>query len=88
MNPDDFVRVIQQALYLVLLLSAPALLVALVLGTIISVLQAATHIQESSLLSVPKILVVSAVLAVAGLWMLALVVRFGQAVFSVVPQLR
>jgi flagellar biosynthesis protein FliQ len=88
MNPDDFVRVIQQALLLVLILSAPALLVALVLGTIISVLQAATHIQESSLLSVPKILAVSAVLALAGLWMLSVLVKFGQAVFAVVPQLR
>ncbi len=88
MNPQDFIRIVQQALLLVLLVSAPALLVALVLGTVISVLQAATHIQESSLLSVPKILGVSAALALAGLWMLQQVLQFGEALLSIVPQLR
>lgn len=88
MTPDAFVRIIQQALLLTLLLSAPALLVALVLGTIISVIQAATHVQEQALVSVPKIAAVSAVLALAGLWMLAQIVAFGQALLSIVPQVQ
>ena len=86
MTPDSFVRIIQQALLLTLLLSGPALLVALVLGTVISILQAATHIQEQSLLSVPKIIAVSAVLGLGGLWMLSQIVAFAQSLMSIVPQ--
>lgn len=86
MTPDSFVRIIQQALLLTLLLSGPALLVALVLGTIISIIQAATHIQEQSLLSVPKIIAVLAVLSLAGLWMLTQIVAFAQALMNIIPR--
>lgn len=88
MTPDTIIRILQQALLLAVLISAPALLAALLVGTVVSIFQAATHIHESSLLSVPKIIAVSAVLAFAGVWMVMQVIAFGQALLSTVPQVR
>ena len=52
-----------KALYLVLLLSAPPVLAAMVIGLIISLLQATTHVQEQTLTFVPKMVAVILVIA-------------------------
>ncbi len=76
MNVDAFVHLSREALMLVLLLSAPAAIAAMVVGLIVGILQAATQVQEQTLTAVPKIAMVFIVLMVAGLWMLDLLVNF------------
>jgi flagellar biosynthetic protein FliQ len=72
----------QQAIVATLMLSAPVMLAALVVGTIISLLQAMTQVQEMTLVFVPKILAVFLVMLVLGGWMLEQAVTFGTASFE------
>ncbi len=76
----------QQALLAVLILSAPAALTAVLVGLVVSVLQTATQIQEQTLSYVPKLVAVSAALAVAGPWMLAELVRLATSMFERVAE--
>jgi flagellar biosynthesis protein FliQ len=78
----------KQALLLILLLSAPAMLAAMVIGLVISLFQAVTQVQEQTLTFVPKIVGTFIVLAITGAWMLATLIRFTQAVFSLLPNIR
>ena len=72
----------QQTLYTVLMLSGPVLLTALFVGSLVSLFQAVTQIQEITLVFVPKILSVFLVLALAGGWMLSRAVDFGIQMFT------
>lgn len=76
MDPESVIRVGQEALLLTLVLSAPAVIAALLVGLVVSVLQAATQLQEQTLSIAPKIVAVYAVLAIGGLWMIRELVRF------------
>ena len=72
----------RQALWLVVAVSAPLVLTALGVGLVISVLQAASQIQEFTLSFVPKILAVLLVLALAAPWMGKQLIRFAQLALS------
>lgn len=76
-----------QAIQLTLLVSAPLLLVALVVGLVISIFQAATQINEATLSFIPKLIAVFVALVVAGPWMLAQLVAFMRQLFGSIPQL-
>ena len=78
-------NVVNQALMLVLVLSGPPIIVSMLVGLAISVFQATTQIQEQTLTQVPKILTVFITLAVAGYWMMSLMVRFAQNLFMNFP---
>jgi flagellar biosynthesis protein FliQ len=82
MDGDTFVRIASQALLLTLLISAVPVLTAMVVGLIVSVFQAATQLQELTLSSVPKIIAVSLVLALAGPWMIRQLVGFSVLLFE------
>ena len=75
----------QQGLYMLLLVSAPVLITVLVVGLVISILQAATQINEATLSFVPKIVAAVAVLAIAGPWMLTTLVEFIQRSLQAIP---
>ncbi len=75
----------KQALFLTLILSGPAVVVALVVGLMISLVQATTQIQEQSLTFVPKLVMVFITLALMGPWMMAQLVSFSQALLSGFP---
>ncbi len=75
----------QQGLYMLLLVSAPLLLAILLVGLAVSVFQAATQINESTLSFVPKVLAAVAVLAVAGPWMLTMLVEYIQSTLLAIP---
>jgi flagellar biosynthetic protein FliQ len=77
MNMDTAVWLGQQSLLTVLMLAAPPLLAALVVGTGVSVLQTVTQLQEVTLSFIPKMAAVFVVLAVMGGWMLQVAVSFG-----------
>ena len=75
----------QQGLYMLLLVSAPILLTVLVVGLVISIFQAATQINEATLSFVPKVVAAVAVLAVAGPWMLTMLVEYIQRTLLAIP---
>jgi len=77
----------QQGLYMLLLVSAPVLLAVLVVGLVVSIFQAATQINEATLSFVPKVLAAVAVLAIAGPWMLTMLVEYIQRTLLQIPQI-
>ena len=67
------------------MVSAPVLLVVLVVGLVVSIFQAATQINEATLSFVPKIVAAVAVLAIAGPWMLSTLVEYLQSTLLGIP---
>jgi flagellar biosynthesis protein FliQ len=85
MTPQQVMDAGQQGLMLMLLVSAPILLVVLVVGLAVSIFQAATQINESTLSFVPKVLAAVAVLGFAGPWMLQTLVEYLQRTIQAIP---
>jgi len=88
MSPEAIIRILREALVLVLLLSAPPMLGSLLVGFVVSVFQATTQIQEQTLSYVPKLVTVFVLLAIAGPWILAQAVRFAGVVFNSIVLVR
>lgn len=70
MNSQTVLNLGQSALEVMLLVSGPMLVVALIVGLLVSILQAATQINEMTLSFIPKILGIFATLLLLGPWML------------------
>jgi flagellar biosynthesis protein FliQ len=87
MTPESVMSIGSQAIHVSLLLGAPLLLVALVVGLVISIFQAATQINEATLSFIPKLLAVFAVLVIAGPWMMGQMLDYIRVLFSSIPQL-
>jgi flagellar biosynthetic protein FliQ len=87
MTPESVMTLGSQAIHVSLLLGAPLLIVALVVGLVISIFQAATQINEATLSFIPKLLAVFAVLVIAGPWMLGQMLDYMRVLFSSIPQL-
>ncbi len=77
--------ILQQSLYLVILVSAPPVLMALLVGVLVAVFQATTQLQEQTLSFAPKLVSVLGVLAIAGPWIGNQLVRFTFHVFDQFP---
>ncbi len=75
----------QGAMQLALYLAAPMLLTALVIGLVISILQAATQINEMTLAFVPKLVGVFLAALLAGPWMIQMVVEYFQRLYGNIP---
>ena len=75
----------QQGLMMLLMVSAPVLLVILAVGLVVSVFQAATQINEATLSFVPKIIAAVVVLAIAGPWMMTTLVEYLQRTLQAIP---
>jgi flagellar biosynthetic protein FliQ len=75
----------QQALFLVLVVSAPPVIISLVVGFIIALFQATTQIQEQTLTFAPKMVIVFVTLAMVGPWIGYQMVRFTFHVFDRFP---
>lgn len=87
MSPTDVLDIGRDMLWLVTLLAAPILGVALAVGLFIGILQAATQIQEMTLSFIPKLASVALVLFLVAPWMLTLLVDFTQQLFLKIPAL-
>ncbi len=85
MTPQSVLSIGQQALEMTLLMSAPLLLTALAVGLLVSVLQAATQINEMTLTFIPKLIAMFAALVITGPWMLTTFVDYMQRMFSGIP---
>ena len=77
----------QQALFLVLVASAPPVIISLLVGFIIALFQATTQIQEQTLTFAPKVVIVFGVLALTGPWIGSQLMRFTFHVFDRFPAL-
>ena len=75
----------QQGLWILLMVSAPVLIVVLAVGLVVSIFQAATQINEATLSFVPKIVAAVVVLAVAGPWMMTTLVEYRQRTLQAIP---
>jgi flagellar biosynthetic protein FliQ len=85
MNPQSVITIGQQALYVMLVLAAPLLLAALVVGLVVSILQAATQINEMTLSFIPKLLAMVTALVIAGPWMITYFVDYVRRLFESIP---
>jgi flagellar biosynthesis protein FliQ len=86
-NPDYYIGVAQQALWILALASAPILIPALVAGLVLGMFQAATSINEQTLTFVPKLIVVGICLAIFGSAIMMLLVDFTQDMFGRIPEI-
>lgn len=85
MTPESVMVLGHDAMKIALMVAAPLLLAALASGLIISLLQAATQVNEQTLSFIPKILAVAATVVVAGPWMLNLLLDYIRTLFSNLP---
>lgn len=85
MTPQSVIGIGQQALYVMLMVAAPMLLAALVVGLVVSILQAATQINEMTLSFIPKLIAMMAALVIAGPWMISFFVDYVRRLFESIP---
>ncbi|WP_042350424.1 flagellar biosynthesis protein FliQ [Bacillus massiliigorillae] len=82
MSPEFVINVAERGIYTVLIISGPLLILALVIGLIVSIFQATTQIQEQTLAFVPKIVAVLLGLIIFGPWMLTHMISYASEIFS------
>lgn len=85
MSGDLVIQIGQEALMVVLLVSAPMLGLGLAVGLAVSVFQATTSIQEQTLAFIPKIIAVFVAILIFGPWMLRIMVEFFSGIFTGLP---
>jgi len=78
MDPGVVLDIGREALIVTMIVSAPLLIVSLLIGLIISIFQATTQIQEQTLTFVPKILAIFASIILFGPWMLTTLINYTQ----------
>jgi flagellar biosynthetic protein FliQ len=87
MTPESVMTIGQQALELTLMMSAPLLLTALIIGLVVSIFQAATQINEMTLSFIPKLVGMFGVLIISGPWMMGLLLDYMTRLYSSIPYL-
>jgi flagellar biosynthesis protein FliQ len=85
MTTDTIVGLMAETIKITLLVSAPMLIVGLVVGVLISLFQAVTQIQEMTLVFVPKIVAVMVTMVAALPWMMSLMITYTQNIFASIP---
>ena len=87
MTPESVMTMGRHAMEVTLMIAAPLLLVALVIGLVVSIFQAATQINEATLSFIPKLVGIFVALVVAGPWMLSVMLDYMREVFGGIPNL-
>ena len=87
MTPDMVIKLAEQSIYTIIIVSAPMLLIALAVGLIVSVFQAMTQIQEQTLAFIPKILAVFISLVVFGPWILTILLDYTRDLLQQLPRI-
>ena len=85
MTPTTVIEIGRNAMEVLLLVSAPLFIAALVTGLLVSIFQAATQINEATLSFVPKLLVIFVTMIVAGPWMLTLLTDYMRRLYESIP---
>lgn len=87
MTTSKITEVLQAAMVAALKLSAPILIVSVVLGLVVSIFQAATQIHEQTLTFVPKLVAIALVLVILGPWMMETMNDFTIYIFTMIAKL-
>ncbi|QSI78758.1 MULTISPECIES: flagellar biosynthesis protein FliQ [Niveibacterium] len=87
MTPTTVIALGRDAIEIVLMVSAPPLLCALVVGLVLSIFQAATQINEMTLTFVPKVMAMFVTLLIAGPWMLTTITDYIRRLYASIPGL-
>jgi flagellar biosynthetic protein FliQ len=87
LNQDTISHLGTRAMLMTLEISAPFLVAGLAVGLLVSIIQAATQIQEPTLSFIPKIIATGAVIAIGGPWMLSQLVGYTTALYLDIPTL-
>ncbi len=87
MTPESVMNLGRHAMEITLMVAAPMLLVALAVGLVVSIFQAATQINETTLSFIPKLVGIFIALVVAGPWMLSVMLDYMREVFTSLPGL-
>lgn len=87
MTPEMVLTQSNEALKLALMLGAPLLLTALVVGLVVGLFQAATQINEQTLSFIPKLIAMAAVIVFTGPWMLGLLTDYTRRLIESIPSL-
>lgn len=82
MSQESVIAIAEQGIWTVLLIAGPLLLLALVVGLIVSIFQATTQIQEQTLAFIPKIIAVLVGIVVFGPWMLSTMLSYTNEIFT------
>jgi flagellar biosynthesis protein FliQ len=85
MTPESVMTIGRHAMEVTLMVAAPMLLVALGIGLIVSIFQAATQINESTLSFIPKLIGIFVALVIAGPWMLTVMLDYMRQMFTNIP---
>jgi flagellar biosynthetic protein FliQ len=85
MDNYDTLDLARRAITLVLVAGAPVLATALIVGLVVSVVQAVTQVQDQTLTFVPKIIAVLVALAIVGPWMMEKLIEFSREMFGTLP---
>ena len=87
MDLGNAVQIVRSGIFHILIVSAPALITGVVVGLIVSIIQATTSIQEQTLTFVPKIAAILMAVFVMGPWMIRVLVQFARNMFEQIPQM-
>ena len=87
MSPEVVINLFQNTLQVILIMLMVVLMPALVVGLFVSMLQAATQINEMTLSFIPKLIVTVFTLMIAGPWLLSIVIEFTQGLIHDIPYL-
>lgn len=87
MGIGEVTALLRQGILQVLIIIAPLLIPALVVGLVIAILQASTSIQEQTLTFVPKIFVILLMLALLGGWMIGSLGQYTVNLFGQIPEM-
>lgn len=87
MESEFVIEVISQAIRVTLMMAAPMLIGALLVGILVSIFQAVTQINEQTLSFIPKILVIVAAMVIFSPWMMETIVSFTRELFISIPEI-
>lgn len=87
MTQGVVIQVGREALWTVLLLAGPVLVLGLIAGVAVSIFQATTQINEQTLAFIPKIIIVLVTVVLFGPWMFTTMLEFTQHLYSRIPEL-
>ncbi|MCL2754155.1 MAG: flagellar biosynthesis protein FliQ [Oscillospiraceae bacterium] len=87
MSPEIVLSVFSEALWLAIRMVAPMLLMAMGIGLIIAILQAATQVQEQTMTFAPKLIGIAVALLIFGPWMMNQSMDFMKTIFERVSQI-
>ena len=87
MTPESVMTLGRHAIEVTVMVAAPMLLVALAIGLVVSIFQAATQINETTLSFIPKLIGIFAALVIAGPWMLTVMLDYMREMFTNIPLL-